>query len=190
MGGHRPELAGHVAAVSYDADSGRLTVCPESMPWATKARPEQTRIVAAANEAAGRTVVRALRILPPGAAPVPGPAAVPADRASAAPTGPAGTRETACEGYRRALAAHQEVVPPRRVDPGIAAAVERQTAAMRELSRRAFPETDVAVPNRTPIPFDATRSERRRQAVVSRAAALRRVRAEKAGHPVPGIVPG
>ncbi|MFD6131013.1 hypothetical protein ACWGUP_27100 [Streptomyces diastaticus] len=55
---------------------------------------------------------------------------------------------------------------------------------MRELSRRAFPETDVAVPNRTPIPFDATRSERRRQAVVSRAAALRRARAEKAGHPV------
>ncbi|MGW9618746.1 DciA family protein [Streptomyces diastaticus] len=34
-----PELAGHVAAVSYDADSGRLTVCPESMPWATKAPP-------------------------------------------------------------------------------------------------------------------------------------------------------
>ncbi|MGW1189290.1 hypothetical protein [Streptomyces sp. NPDC002559] len=25
-----PELAGHVAAVSYDADSGQLTVCPES----------------------------------------------------------------------------------------------------------------------------------------------------------------
>ncbi|MEU6444970.1 DciA family protein [Streptomyces sp. NPDC047046] len=30
-----PELAGHVAAVSYDADSGRLTVCPESAAWAT-----------------------------------------------------------------------------------------------------------------------------------------------------------
>lgn len=32
-----PELAGHVAAVSYDADSRRLTVCPESAAWATKA---------------------------------------------------------------------------------------------------------------------------------------------------------
>jgi predicted nucleic acid-binding Zn ribbon protein len=31
-----PELAGHVAAVGYDADSGRLTVCPESAAWATK----------------------------------------------------------------------------------------------------------------------------------------------------------
>ncbi|MYW31075.1 DUF721 domain-containing protein [Streptomyces sp. SID2119] len=180
-----PELAGHVAAVSYDADSGRLTVCPESPAWATKARLEQTRVIAAANKAAGRTVVRALRILPPGAAPVPGQAdAVPADPAPAAPTGPARTRETACEGYRRALAAHQEVAPPRRVDPGIAAAVERQTAAMRELSRRAFPETDVAVPDDAPTPFDATRSERRRQAEVSRAAALRRARAEKAGRPM------
>ncbi|MFD5977488.1 DciA family protein [Streptomyces bacillaris] len=138
VGGHRPELAGHVAAVSYDADSGRLTVCPESSAWATKARLEQTRNVAAANEAAGRTAVRALRILPPGAAPVPADA-VPADPAPAAPTGPARTRETACEGYRRALAAHQEVAPPRRVDPDVAAAVERQTA-MRELSHRVFPE--------------------------------------------------
>jgi hypothetical protein len=31
-----PDLAGHVAAVGYDADSGRLTVCPESTAWATK----------------------------------------------------------------------------------------------------------------------------------------------------------
>lgn len=36
-----PELAGHVAAVSYDADSGQLTVCPESAAWAINARLEQ-----------------------------------------------------------------------------------------------------------------------------------------------------
>ncbi|MER8116036.1 DciA family protein [Streptomyces sp. NPDC094031] len=36
-----PELAGHPAAVSYDADSGQLTVCPELSAWATKARLEQ-----------------------------------------------------------------------------------------------------------------------------------------------------
>ena len=136
-----PELAGHVAAVSYDPDSGQLTVCPESSAWATKARLEQAPVIAAANKAAGRTVVRALRILPPGAVPAPGPAdAAPADPAPAAPTGPAKTRETACEGYRRALAAHQEAATPSRVDPGIAAAVERQNRAMRELSRKAFPE--------------------------------------------------
>ncbi|MER7108786.1 DciA family protein [Streptomyces sp. NPDC000229] len=114
-----PELAGHVAAVSYDPDSGWLTVCPESSAWATKARLEQARVIATANKAAGRTVVSSLRILPPGAVPVPGPTdAVPADPAASAPTGPAKTRETACEGYRRALAALQEVAVPPPGRPG------------------------------------------------------------------------
>jgi predicted nucleic acid-binding Zn ribbon protein len=174
-----PELAGHVAAVSYDPDFGRLTVCPESSAWATKARLEQTRVIAAANKAAGREVVRALRILPPGAVPAPGPAdVVPADPAPA-PTGPAKSRETACEGYRRALAAHQEAAVPSRVDPGIAEAVERQNRAMRELSRRAFPEIDV-VADDAPAPIDQARTQRRREADVSHAAALRRARAERA----------
>ncbi|MER7692628.1 DUF721 domain-containing protein [Streptomyces sp. NPDC097610] len=174
-----PELAGHVAAVSYDPDSGQLTVCPESSAWATKARLEQTRVIAAANKAAGRTVVRALRILPPGAVPAPGPADVaPADPAPA-PTGPVKSRETACEGYRRALAAHQEAAVPSRGDPGIAEAVERQNRAMRELSRRAFPETDV-VADDAPAPIDQARTQRRREADVSHAAALRRARAERA----------
>ncbi|MFD8931263.1 DUF721 domain-containing protein [Streptomyces mirabilis] len=35
-----PELAGHVVAVGYDADSGRLAVCAESSAWATKVRLE------------------------------------------------------------------------------------------------------------------------------------------------------
>jgi predicted nucleic acid-binding Zn ribbon protein len=174
-----PELAGHVAAVSYDPDTCQLTLCPESTAWATKTRLEQTRIIAAANKAAGRTVVRSLRILSPGSVSAPDPAdvasAVPAD----VPTGPAKTRETACEGYRRALQAHREVAPPSQVDPGIAEAVERQTAALRELSRSAFPEPD-DVPNDAPAPLDGARSERRHQAEVSRAAALRRARQERA----------
>ncbi|MFF2927185.1 DUF721 domain-containing protein [Streptomyces celluloflavus] len=186
-----PEPAGHVAAVSYDPGSGRLTVCPESSAWATKARLEQSRVIAAANEAAGRTVVSSLRILPPGAAPVPGPAdAVPVDPAPAAPTAPARTRETACEGYRRALAAHQEVAPPRRVDPAIAEAVERQTAAMRELSRRAFPETDVMVPDDAPAPIGQVRLQRRRQAAATGAAAGRRARVERAEQLSCATVPG
>ncbi|MFJ9634777.1 DciA family protein [Streptomyces sp. NPDC101175] len=173
-----PELAGHVAAVSYDADSGRLTVCPESPAWATKARLEQTRIIAAANESAGRTVVRSLRILAPGTVAVTEPADADPEPATA-PAGPPRTRETASDGYRRALAAHQEAAPPSRVDPHIAQAVERQTAAMRELSRRAFPEPD-AVADDAPAPIEQARSERRRQADVSHAAALRRARTERA----------
>nr|CAA51962.1 TRA3 [Streptomyces prasinus] len=168
-------------AVSYDPDSGRLTVCPESAAWATKARLEQTRVIAAANEAAGRAVVRALRILPPGAVPAPSPADVAPEMPADAPTGPVRTRETACEGYRRALAAHQQVAVPSRVDPGIAEAVERQTAAMRELSRRRVSEADVVAPDDALASIEATRAQRRRQAAATEAAALRRARSEKAG---------
>ncbi|MFE4653579.1 DciA family protein [Streptomyces sp. NPDC056707] len=163
MGSHRPRLAPHVTAGSYDPDSGQLTVCPKSATWATQTRLEQTRIIAAANKVAGRTVVSALRILPPGAAPAPGPADVaPADPVPAAPTGPARTREAACEGYRRALAAHQSVAPAQRLDRGIAEAVERQTRAMRESRHWAFPEPET-VPKDAPVPFAAARVQRRRE---------------------------
>ncbi|MFD0034168.1 DciA family protein [Streptomyces sp. NPDC127172] len=66
-----PELAGHVAAVAYEADAGQLTVCLESSAWATKARLEKSRVIAAANKAAGRAVVSTLRILPSSAVPAP-----------------------------------------------------------------------------------------------------------------------
>ncbi|MFJ9703431.1 DciA family protein [Streptomyces fradiae] len=177
-----PELAGHVAAVSYDTDFGRLTVCPESSTWATMTRPERTRVIEAANQAAGRTVVNSLRILPPGAAPVPAPADLaPADLSPAAPTGPVKTRETASEGYRRALAAHQEAAS-RRVDPSIAEAVERQTTAMRALSLRAFPEPEAAADDR-PVPIEQARTGHRRQADISHVAALRRARAGRTTMP-------
>jgi hypothetical protein len=39
-----------VAAVSYDPGSGLFTVRPESAVWAMKLRPEQARVVQAANE--------------------------------------------------------------------------------------------------------------------------------------------
>ena len=89
------------------------------------------------------------------------------------------TRELASEGYRQALAAHQEARPVSRVDPAIAEAVKRQNKAMRELSRRAFPDLDV-VPDDAPAAIDAARARRRRQAAATEAAALRRARAERA----------
>ncbi|GAB1340034.1 hypothetical protein ACE1SV_66240 [Streptomyces sp. E-15] len=85
-----PELAGHVAAVGYDADTGRLTVCLESAAWATKTRLEQDRVIAAANTSAGRTVVRALKILAPGTVPMREPADADPEPA-AAPAGPVRT---------------------------------------------------------------------------------------------------
>ncbi|WP_435059728.1 DciA family protein [Streptomyces sp. bgisy060] len=95
-----PELAGHVQAVKFDADTGRLDVAPDAPAYGTKVRWIAPKLIAAANQAAGRTVVNSLRILPPGAAPIP----APEEPAPAAPTGPVKTRGTASEGYRRAPA--------------------------------------------------------------------------------------
>ncbi|WP_439794860.1 hypothetical protein [Streptomyces agglomeratus] len=87
-------------------------------------------------------------------------------------------RRTPPDGYRRAIEAHRQAAPPSRVDPGIAAAVERQTKAMRELSRRAFPEPDV-VADDAPAPIEQARAQRRRQATATETAALRRARQER-----------
>lgn len=65
--------------------------------------------------------------------------------------------------------------PARR--PGLAEAIESQTRALRELSRRALPDSD---PGEQPSPIQATRAQWRRQAAATEAAALRRVRAERA----------
>ncbi|MCA1224059.1 hypothetical protein [Streptomyces sp. 8L] len=102
--------------------------------------------------------------------------------APAAPAAPV-ERRPPPDGYRRAIETHRQAAPPSRVDPGIAEAVERQMEAMHELSRRAFPEPDV-VPADASAPIDQARIQRRRQAAVTEAAALRRARAEKAGREV------
>lgn len=175
-----PELAGHVKAVKFDAGTGRLDVAPDAPAYGTKVRWIAPKLIAAANEKAPGANVRALHVLPP----IPGkagPATAAADPASPppAPAAPA-PRSAPSAGYRRALAAHHEVAAPIQVDPTITKAVQRQTAAMRELSRRAFPETDVVVPEDAPAPIEQARTERRRQADASHAAALRRARAERA----------
>ncbi|WP_435644063.1 hypothetical protein ACR9VJ_30020 [Streptomyces sp. H49] len=68
-----------------------------------------------------------------------GPATAAADPVpkSAVPAVPV-ERRTPPDGYRRAIEAHRQAARPFLADPAIAEAVERQTAAMRELSRRAF----------------------------------------------------
>ncbi|MFH9968340.1 hypothetical protein ACH4PR_44765 [Streptomyces mirabilis] len=120
--------------------------------------------------------VRALHVLAP--TPVKaGPTTAAADPAPE-PAAPV-ERRTPPDGYRRAIEAHRQAAPPSRVDPGIAEAVERQNQAMRELSRRTFPELDV-VPDDVPSPIEQARAQRRRQAAATEAAALRRARQERA----------
>ncbi|MEW2134637.1 DUF721 domain-containing protein [Streptomyces sp. NPDC005435] len=174
-----PELTGRAQAVKFDADTGRLDVVPDAPAVGTKLRWSAPKLIAAANETVPKANVRALHVLAP--APIKaGPTTVAADPASqpTAPTAPVEPR-TPPDGYRRAIEAHRQAARTSRVDPAIAEAVERQTAAMRELSRRAFPEPDV-VADDAPDPIEPVRTERRRQVGISHAAALRRARVERA----------
>ncbi|MFH8558937.1 DciA family protein [Streptomyces celluloflavus] len=182
-----PELAGRVKVTAFDVESGRLDVVPEAPAVGTQLRWSAPKLIAAANGRVPNANVRAVHVLAP--APMKaGPAMVAAEPApqSAAPAAPV-ERRTPPDGYRRALEAHRQAAPPSRIDPGITAAVERQNAAMRELSRRAFPEPP-AVPDDAPAPIDQARDQRRRQAAVTEAAALRRARQERAGIAVPQAV--
>ncbi|MET9535345.1 hypothetical protein ABZY02_33115 [Streptomyces sp. NPDC006649] len=159
------------------------TSSPDTPAAGTKLRWSAPKVIATANATVSGANVRTLHVLAP--APVKtGPTTMAAEP-DPQPTAPAAPvqRRTPPDGYRRAIEAHRQAVPPPRMDPGIAQAVERQNRAMRELSRRAFPEPP-AVPDDAPTPIDQTRAQRRRQAAATEAAALRRARAEKAGHPV------
>nr|WP_024126126.1 DciA family protein [Streptomyces sp. FR1]AHE38744.1 Putative Tra3-like protein [Streptomyces sp. FR1] len=173
-----PKLPDHVGAVAFHPETGQLDLRPDSPAYATQLRLISARIVAAANSAVGTDAVHTVRVLSVGAAPAPC-TTEPSPASAAGPEAPVKTRELASEGYRQALAAHQAVAPARRVDPGIAEAVERQTRAMRELSRRAFPEPEVSAQEQ-PTALDAVRVQRRREADATRALAVRRARAEQA----------
>lgn len=174
-----PELAGHVQAVKFDADTGRLDVAPDAPAYGTTLRWSAPKLVAAANEKVRGANVRTLHVLAP--APVKNsPTTAAADPTlPAVPAAPV-QRQTPPDGYSRAIEAHRQAVRPSTVDPAIAEAVERQTAAMRELSRRAFLEPD-AVADDAPAPIEQARAQHRRQAAATEAAALRRAREEKDG---------
>ncbi|MEU8622769.1 DciA family protein [Streptomyces sp. NPDC048623] len=179
-----PQLPDHVQAVAFHPETGQLDLRPNSPAYATQLRLISARIVAEANRAVGATAVRTVRVLPVGGVPAPRTnpqAPVPASVAAAPEAVPVEvkTREMASPGFHRALAAHQAVAPVSRVDPAIAEAVERQARAMRELRLRAFPEPE-PVADDQPAPLDQARTERRRQAEVSHAAALLVARAERA----------
>ncbi|WP_331725545.1 DUF721 domain-containing protein (plasmid) [Streptomyces sp. NBC_01102] len=178
-----PELAGRVQAVAFDAETGRLDVVPDVPACGTQLRWSAPKLVAEANERVSGANVRALHVLAP--APVNAGPATAAAEVAPQPTAPVAPvqRRTPPEGYRRAIEAHRQAAVPSRVDPGIEKAVERQNQAMRELSRRAFPEPPV-VPDDAPAPIDQVRVQRRRQAAMTEAAALRRARDEKAGREV------
>ncbi|MFF3967882.1 DciA family protein [Streptomyces griseorubiginosus] len=170
-------LPEHVQAVAFHRESGQLDLCPDSPAYATQLRLITDRIIAAANQEAGTDAVRTVRVLAVGAGPAC--AAEPSLQTAVAPHTPMKTRDTASPGYQQALAAHMAVAPARRVDSGIAEAVERQTRAIRALSQRAFLEPEASSADQL-APIEAARIQRRLEAESTHALALRRARADRA----------
>lgn len=87
----------HVEAVGSDPEQGRPDLLPGSPACAAQLRMSTTRLVALANQAAGREAVRSTRVLPPGTAPCLRPG-----RSRTEAEGPVHTREAASGGFRTA----------------------------------------------------------------------------------------
>ncbi|SHN37516.1 DciA family protein [Actinacidiphila paucisporea] len=121
-----PDLVPHVRAVGFDAEHGRLDLLPDSPAYATQLRMSTARLIALANQAAGRETVHSIRVLPPGIH-TSTPAADLAPDAAPKPAGPVRTREEASDGYRQALTALQAGTKQGdRLAPAVRAAIEGQ----------------------------------------------------------------
>ncbi|MFD8962809.1 DUF721 domain-containing protein, partial [Streptomyces anulatus] len=175
-----PELAGRVQAVAFDAETGRLDVVPDLPAAGTQLRWSAPKLVAAANEKVSGANVRALHVLAPGPVKA-GPATAAAEPAPQ-PTEPAAPmqRLDPPEGYREALAAHHATWTTARqhTNPEIQAAAERQ---LRERLRE--PEENFADGRQTleELRTKAAAQQQVRTSEASRARALQRLAAERAG---------
>ncbi|CAO0834045.1 hypothetical protein SMICM17S_06275 [Streptomyces microflavus] len=174
-----PELAGRVQAVAFDAKIGRLDVVPDLPAAGTQLRWSAPKLIAAANERVLGVNVRALHVLPP--APVrAGPATAAAEVAPqpTAPTAPL-QRPDPPEGYREAIAAHRATwTRQQHTNPKIQKAAERQ---LRERLRE--PEDNFADGRQAleELQAKAAAQQQVRPSDASRARALQRLAAERAG---------
>ncbi|MGW3491325.1 DUF721 domain-containing protein [Streptomyces sp. NPDC001054] len=174
-----PDLAGNVAAVAYDAHTGCLTLSPRTPAWATETRLRQTQIIEAANASAGRTVVRAVRVLTPGTRPAP----APLNSEETAAPGHVRRRQDSSAGHRNKLGAHQQTVLAQPLDHDTQEAdrraAQRQAEAMKTLTHCPFPDE-------APGPsMPATTNDRQVRAAAIEAAARRRARADRLARTTP-----
>lgn len=174
-----PELADKVHAVRFEHDRGILHLQPLSDAYATQLRMFQRQLLARIREKTGQSIVRALRILPAGAAPaMPAPDGAPA----AAPVLPEPkTRATASPGYQATLAAHLQARPEHPpTDPYLLEAIARQDAALR--AHRLPDPTDVL---ELESPDEAKTRHARSEAALRAALAYKRQQAKNG----PTVVP-
>ncbi|MEI7029686.1 DciA family protein [Streptomyces pratensis] len=177
-----PELAGKVDAVRFDATTGTLHLRPATPAYRTQLTFHQKQIVAKVNASVGPDTVRHLEILRPAALAPPSDARTPASAATPQPAAAPGepARQETPEGYREAIAAHRATWNTTRQhsNPKVRAAAERQ---LRERLRE--PEENFADGRQAleELRAKAAAQQRVRPSNVSRARALQRLAAERAG---------
>ena len=124
---------GHLEPAAFHTDRGQLDVRPDSHTYATELRMCAPILVRELNQKLGRVAVRSIRVLPVGAVaatPPPETERPPLEQ----PAAPVRTRDTASDGYRRALETALAHKPDRarHLNPIAAAAIERQNQALTE----------------------------------------------------------
>ncbi|KAB2588406.1 DciA family protein [Streptomyces arboris] len=172
-----PQLPDHVQAVAFYPETGQLDLLPESPAYATQLRLISARIITAANETTGTGTVRTIRVLPSGTAPADRPVRyVPP---LPAPTVPQ-AGEVATDGYREAIAAHRATWNTTRqhTNPKVRAAAERQLRERIREPKENFADGRQALEE---LRTKAAAQQRVRPSDVSRARALQRLAAERAG---------
>ncbi|MFF2721547.1 DUF721 domain-containing protein [Streptomyces sp. NPDC058011] len=174
-----PELAGRVRAAAFDAGTGPLDVVPDLPAAGTQLRWSAPKLIAAANEKVPGANVRALHVLAPASVEA-GPATAVAEPAppSTAPAAPM-RRADPPEGYREAIAA---TAPP---GSGSSTPTRRSRRRPNGSSangsgnrRSASPTAGQALEG---LCAKAATQQRVRPSDVSRARALQRLAADRAG---------
>ncbi|MEU0102947.1 DciA family protein [Streptomyces sp. NPDC006267] len=183
-----PELAGKVEAVQLDPATGTLHLRPATPAYRTQLTLHQKQIVAKVNAAVGPDTVRHLEILRPAA--LASPHQAPRSDARRAPASAAApqpvvasvecARQEAPEGYREALAAHRATWNTTRqhTNPEVQAAAERQLRERLREPEEHFAEGRQALQE---LRAKAAAQQQVRPSDASRARALQRLAAERAG---------
>ncbi|MFB7211077.1 DciA family protein [Streptomyces sp. NPDC056255] len=177
-----PALAGKVAAVHYDDETRTLHLRPATPAYRTQLALHQREIIAKVNKAVGSDTVRQLEILLPAALTADhGPAALSTSTtvlAPAAAEAPVKTRADASAGYHQVLTAHRAAwAPERKTDPKVLAAARRQVRDQAREPVEQFGDGRQALAD-----LEArTAAARSRSSDASRARALQRLAAERAG---------
>ncbi|MBD3550929.1 DciA family protein [Streptomyces sp. SP18CM02] len=158
-----PQYVGHIEPVHYDPQAGRLDLRPASPAYATQLRLLGGQLCKQINDKAGQNLVRSVRVLPPG------PITAQPTQATSTPGQPTAerpvrTRDTACDGYKEALAAIRRAERPT-INPLAAAAIERQNQAMAREPENQF--TDAVVAAEEAAGPQLSDSERARQAAIA-----------------------